>query len=120
MKRFISLLTVLCATGLPMTAAALDYGTDQRFLAAEAGAPSLPGAREDNPFAAMASHRTRADQEDTQSSPNAEPDPHANAARATAHRKPVPPSTAPGPGTAPPQHGQTVLSWQSLLPGSIQ
>jgi len=117
MKRLSLLLTVLCAAGLPLTAAALDYGPSERMLAAETSAPSLPSAHSDeNPFSELVSpHRTHADDDD----------PGYVADNSNNDAKPTPPtarrSNAPTPGPAsatPPKHG--VLSWQSLLPGSIQ
>ena len=117
MKRLSLLLTVLCAAGLPLTAAALDYGPSERMLAAETSAPSLPSAHSDeNPFSELVSpHRTHADDDDSGSV----------AGNGNNEAKPTPPtarrSNAPTPGPAsatPPKHG--VLSWQSLLPGSIQ
>ena len=115
MKRLSLLLTVLCAAGLPLTAAALDYGPSERMLAAETSAPSLPSAHSDeNPFSELVSpHRTHADDDDS------------GAGNGNNEAKPPPPTArrsnapTPGPATAtPPKHG--VLSWQSLLPGSIQ
>jgi hypothetical protein len=117
MKTFSVLLTVLCAAGLPLTAAALDYGPGERMLAAETSAPSLPSSHGDeNPLSELvAPHRARADDEDSSSasgSSNNDPKP----ATPTARRSNVP---TPGPAApTPPRHG--VLSWQSLLPGSIQ
>jgi hypothetical protein len=121
MKRLSLLLTVLGAAGLPLTAAALDYGPGQRILAAETSAPSLPNAHGgENPFSELVSpHHTHADDEDSATnagssgnSGNADQ----KAAPPTARRNNAP---TPGPGTStPPRQG--VLSWQSLLPGSIQ
>jgi hypothetical protein len=123
MKRLSLLLTVLGAAGLPLTAAALDYGPGQRILAAETSAPSLPNAHGgENPFSELVSpHHAHADDED--SAPNAGTGNSGNngnsdpkAAPPTARRNNAP---TPGPGTStPPRQG--VLSWQSLLPGSIQ
>lgn len=119
MKRLSLLLTVLCAAGLPLTAAALDYGPSERMLAAETSAPSLPGAHsDDNPFSELVSpHRTHADDDDSGSG--------STAGNGNNEAKPTPPTArrsnapTPGPATAAPRkHG--VLSWQSLLPGSIQ
>lgn len=117
MKRVSLLLTVLCAAGLPLTAAALDYGPGEHMLAAETSAPSLPSAHGDgNPFAELVSpHRAHADDDDS-SSASSSSNADAKPATPTARRSSAP---APGPSTAaPPRHG--VLSWQSLLPGSIQ
>jgi hypothetical protein len=118
MKRLSLLLTVLCAAGMPLTAAALDYGPGQRVLAAETSAPSLPTAHGgENPFSELvAPHHAHAEEDDSASnsgnSSNNDPKP----APPTARRNNAP---TPGPATAtPPRHD--VLSWQSLLPGSIQ
>ncbi|HEX6612818.1 MAG TPA: hypothetical protein VF022_03020 [Rhodanobacteraceae bacterium] len=121
MKTFSLLLAALCATGLPLTAAALDYGPGERMLAAETSAPSLPNAHgEDNPFSDLVTpHRSHADDEDSGSSASS------NSSNGNSDAKPAQPTArrgnapTPGPVTAsPPRHG--VLSWQSLLPGSIQ
>ncbi|HET9834929.1 MAG TPA: hypothetical protein VFP88_01080 [Rhodanobacteraceae bacterium] len=117
MKRLSLLLTVLCAAGLPLTAAALDFGPGQRMLAAETSAPSLPSAHSDSPLAELVSpHRSHADDEDSSSTSNNGSNGDAKPATPTARRSS---GQASGPATAtPPRHG--VLSWQSLLPGSIQ
>jgi len=119
MKRVSLLLTALCAAGLPLTAAALDYGPDQRILAADASAPALPSARgEENPFAELtAPHHTRADDEDTSTPANTDTEAHPAAPAHSSRRSSAP---TPGPGPAAPPHTHSVLSWQSLLPGSIQ
>lgn len=118
MKTFSLLLTVLCAAGLSPTAAALDYGPGQYMLAAETSAPSLPSARDDdNPLAELVSpHRSHAEDEDSSSASGNGGNADAKPAAPTARRSSGP---TPGPATAtPPRQG--VLSWQSLLPGSIQ
>ncbi|HET6905913.1 MAG TPA: hypothetical protein VFH52_03055 [Rhodanobacteraceae bacterium] len=118
MKRVVLLLTVLSAAGLPLTAAALDYGPGQRILAAETSAPSLPSTHGDeNPFSELvAPHRAHADDDDSSSALPSNSSNDAKPSAPTARRSNAP---TPGPGTAaPPRHG--VLSWQSLLPGSIQ
>ena len=118
MKRISLLLTVMCAAGLPLTAAALDYGPDQRILAAETSAPSLPSTHGDeNPFSELvAPHRTHADDDDSGSTSGSGNNDPKTTPPPTARRSSAP---TPGPATTPPpRHG--VLSWQSLLPGSIQ
>jgi hypothetical protein len=124
MKRLISFLTLLCAAGLPLTAAAFDYGSDQRLLAAEAATPSVPGGRgENNPFADAASHRASAVDD---GAPAAAINPEVDADKRPAPRTPsarrsvASPAAAPGPGMGSPQRPPSALSWQSLLPGSIQ
>ncbi len=123
MKRWSLCLTVLCSAGLPLTAAAFDYGTDSRFLAAETGAPTLPGARgEGNAYDDMASHRSHTDDDDAPPAPSPEqPEAHLAPPRAlNARRNAASPVAAPGSGAPPQPHTRSVLSWQSLLPGSIQ
>ncbi|HJU08399.1 MAG TPA: hypothetical protein VJ727_07970 [Rhodanobacteraceae bacterium] len=121
MKRLISLLTILGAAGLPLTAAAFDYGPDQqRFLAAETRAPSLPDTRGDSSsFSDTLSHPARAADDEAPVEPNPESGKRAVPHPASARRNTVPP-VAPGPGTGSPQRPPSALSWQSLLPGSIQ
>ncbi|HEX7129795.1 MAG TPA: hypothetical protein VF217_06950 [Rhodanobacteraceae bacterium] len=118
MKTFSLLLAALCAAGLPLTAAALDYGPGERMLAAETSAPALPNAHgEDNSFPELvAPHRARLGDDGSASSANAGNGDAKPAPQPTARR-----GNAPTPGPAAvstQQHG--VLSWQSLLPGSIQ
>ncbi|HEY3520603.1 MAG TPA: hypothetical protein VGK80_06125 [Rhodanobacteraceae bacterium] len=121
MKRPISLLTMLCAAGLPLSAAAFDYGPGQRLIAVEAHAPSLPDARGDSdPFEDVAAHRGHAVDDDATATPNPESGKHAAARPHTARRTATPPPATPGPGAGSPQHPPGTLSWQSLLPGSIQ
>lgn len=122
MKRLSLVLTLLCAAGVPLTAAALDYGPDQRMLAAEASTPPLPGARGDeNPFGPLgAAHRVRSDDEasaGTATTSDNESHVASHASHAAASR-PVAPAVGTGP--APNARSRSVLSWQSLLPGSIQ
>ena len=120
MKRPISLLTMLCAAGLPLTAAAFDYGPGERLIAVEAHAPSLPDARgESDPFADAAAHRGRAADDDATAAANPESGKRP-ALRPHAARRTATPPPAPGPGAGSPQHPPGTLSWQSLLPGSIQ
>lgn len=123
MKRLPLLLTVLCAAGLPLTAAALDYGPGEHMLAAEASAPSLPSTRnDDNGYAGFTtSHRAPMDDGDStaaasSNNDDADPPAPAPAPKRTVRRATAPIHAAPGP--AKPGHG--VLTWQSLLPGSIQ
>lgn len=114
MMRISLLLTVLGIVALPLTAAALDYGPDQRMLAAEASAPSLPSTHNDeNPYAALtATHRAHMDDDDSAAQPEPPPVP-----RNTVRRDTTPAVSAPAAGSP---HGHGVLTWQSLLPGSIQ
>jgi hypothetical protein len=122
MKRLISLLTILGAAGLPLTAAAFDYGPDQqRFLAAETRAPSLPDTRGDSSsFADTISHPARAADDEAPVEPNPESEKRPVPHPASARRNTVPPPATPGPGAGSPPRPPSALSWQSLLPGSIQ
>lgn len=115
MKSLVCLTTVLMMSGLPLTAAALDYGPNQRFLAAESRAPSLPApAAETATFSDPTSPRAGGGVADA-----ADPAPHAMA-RGNARRKTHAAMPAQGAGIELPQHADSPLSWQSLLPGSIQ
>ncbi|MGH8211752.1 MAG: hypothetical protein ACREPP_00815 [Rhodanobacteraceae bacterium] len=121
MKRPISLLTMLCAAGLPLTAAAFDYGPGQHFLAVEARAPSVPDARGgSDPFADAAEHRGRAVDDDAPVTAGPESGKHAAVRPHAARGAATPPPATPGPGAGSPQHSPGTVSWQSLLPGSIQ
>ncbi|MBS0431680.1 MAG: hypothetical protein JSS21_04655 [Proteobacteria bacterium] len=115
MKVLASLITMLTMAGLPLTAAALDYGPSQRFLAAETHAPSLTApAAEAAPFAYSTSRHAGG-------ATGASDPPQPPATQSTARRKPSPAIPAPGAGgVEPPPRGASPLSWQSLLPGSIQ
>ena len=115
-----SAVMMLCAAGLPLTAAAFDYGPGQRLIAVEAHAPSLPDARgEGDPFADETAHRGHAVDEDAAAATS--PDSGKRApVRPHASRRGATPPPAPGPGAGSPQHPPGSLSWQSLLPGSIQ
>lgn len=121
MKCLCVLLTVLCVAGVPLTAAGLDYGPDQRMLAAEASMPTLPGARGDeNPFGPHgAAHRARGDDEATAgTATTSDNESHATHTPRAAAMRPIVPAV--GTGSTPNARGHGVLSWQSLLPGSIQ
>ena len=119
MKRTISFLTLLCAAGLPLTAAAFDYGPGQRLIAVEAHAPSLPDARGDgDPFADA--HGARAVDDNATPATNPESGKHPPVRPHTARRAATVPPALPGPGAGSPQRSPGSLSWQSLLPGSIQ
>jgi hypothetical protein len=114
-------LTVLLLGGLPLTAAALDYGPNRTLLAAENGAPQLPVLQQrDAPNGAMpkpevmtaASAENPVAAEPRMTPSSASPVGAARPSGATASSKSRganPEQPAPGPAT-----------WQSLLPGSIQ
>ena len=102
--------------GLPLTAAALDYGPSQRFLVAESRAPSLPApAAGTAPFSDPTSPRAGGGVADA-----GNPVAH-TAARSDMRHKTLPAAVpAQGAGVELPRHADSPLSWQSLLPGSIQ
>ncbi len=124
MKHWSLCLTALLLGGVPLAAAAVDYGPNQPLLADEGSAPQLPRA---------AAHDTSAGAIPKPDVDSADP-----AADAATQVHPVPPrATTPGqararkavaedkkgrrapPGTKP-AHGHPQAAWQSLLPGSIQ
>jgi hypothetical protein len=122
MKHLSLLLTVLFAGGIPLTAAALDYGAGQPLLAAENGAPHLPALRNGTTGTGVAGH------------PRVSGDTADDASATVAHRARTESSHT---IAVPVRHPQTVSakadkqqagahespgepSWQSLLPGSIQ
>jgi hypothetical protein len=121
MKHPISLMMVLCAAGLPLTAAAFDYGPGQRLIAVEAHAPSLPDARGDSdPFSDASAHRGRPVDDDTTAAADPGSAKHPAVRRHAARAAVAPHAARPGPGADSSQHPPGTLSWQSLLPGSIQ
>lgn len=125
MKHALPWVAVLLLAGVPLTAAALDYGPNRPLLAAENGAPQLPVLQQRNaptgetsrPDAMTATIDTP---ESSPAMPRMAPSassspPAARGGRGpTASAKPrngtaMQPAAEPGPAT-----------WQSLLPGSIQ
>jgi len=123
MKHLSLCLTVLALGALPLTAAAFDYGSNRPLLAAENGAPQLPGAQlHGSPTGTM----QKPDVADIESSDGAETGPvvprNAPAASPGVTR-PAPRTSArnaPRARIAKPATAPTPPSWQSLLPGSIQ
>lgn len=128
MKHLSMWLTVLLLGGLPLAAAALDYGPNRPLLAAENGAPQLPGAR-----AQAAAPGTLRSPDITEASIDETPDSPAPALRMTPSAASSPaapalprshgPSASNKPATA--AQAKTAVqsdpaSWRSLLPGSIQ
>lgn len=117
-------LTVLLLGAVPLAAAALDYGPNRTLLAAENGAPQLPGAQvraasmgampkpdaveaDDTSVAPTVAPRVTPSASSPASAPRNHGPTASNKPRAAA--QPNKPATEPGPAT-----------WQSLLPGSIQ
>jgi len=128
MRRSSLWLTVLLIGGVPLTAAAVDYGPNAPLLAADTNAPQLPGSQVSAAARGeMSKPDVVADSEDSGSDapgPTSAPQhmtpssssPHAAApahSLGTARNKPAAAAShaVPAPPTA---------SWQSLLPGSIQ
>lgn len=128
MKHLSMWLTVLLLGGLPLVAAALDYGPNRPLLAAENGAPQLPGARTQAaaPGALPSPDITEASVDETPDSPAAAlrmtpsaASPAAPAALPRGHgtsasNKPAAATRAKAAAPSDP------ASWRSLLPGSIQ
>lgn len=117
MKRLAMLLVVLSLAGLPLAAAALDYGPSQLLAAADRNAPQLPSP---GAHAATMDATPKPDLADTAAgdATAAAPAP-AGAPRAHAAPNGIA-SNKPQPHTAKPAPQPTQASWQSLLPGSIQ
>lgn len=122
MRRSSLWLTVLLIGGLPLTAAAVDYGPNAPLLAADTNAPQLPGSQgTTSARGEMSKADVMADEDgggDSAPGPSSTPQhmmPHAAAPAhgTTARNKPAAPASHPAP--TPP-----TASWQSLLPGSIQ
>ena len=123
MKHLPLRLTVLLLGGLPLTAAAFDYGPNRNLLAAENGAPQLsvlqqrdaPGSTAPKPdvmAAASVENPDPSPAEPRMTPSSASPGAAARPRGPTASNKTRganPEQPAPGPAT-----------WQSLLPGSIQ
>lgn len=117
-------MTVLVLGTMPLTAAAFDYGSNRPLLAAENGAPQLPGAQ------------LHASSMDTMPKPDVAAVDSGEGAEAAPASPRVAPPQSPGvtrsvPATsasikprssriATPATAPTPASWQSLLPGSIQ
>ncbi len=116
-------LTVLLLGGLPLTAAAFDYGPNRTLLAAENGGPQLPALQQrDAPNGAMPKPEvmTAASAEN----PNpvaAEPRMTPSSASPAGAARPGGPTASNKPrGANPEQPAPGPATWQSLLPGSIQ
>src|SRR6185437_15726163 len=130
MKRSSLWLTVLLVGGVPLTAAAVDYGPNAPLLAADTNAPQLPGSQV---TAAARGEMPKPDAmaDSEEGGGDSAPGP------APAPERMMPSSASPRPAT--PVHGMApaasnkphasatrpvpalpTASWQSLLPGSIQ
>jgi hypothetical protein len=131
MRRSSLWLTVLLVGGVPLTAAAVDYGPNAPLLAADSNAPQLPGSQ----VAAAARGQMPkpdvvADSEEGGGDSAPGPGP------ASTPQRMMPSASSPRPGAPVHDAGPTArnkpsasashtapvptASWQSLLPGSIQ
>ena len=130
MRRSSLWLTVLLFGGVPLTAAAVDYGPNAPLLAADANAPQLPGSQAGAAARGeMPKPDTIAEGEDggSDSAPEPAPTPQRMMPSASSPRAAVP-AHGLGPAAsnksrtpaAQPTPTQPTASWQSLLPGSIQ
>lgn len=127
MKRSSLWLTVLLIGGVPLTAAAVDYGPNAPLLAADTNAPQMPGSQ-----ASAAAHGempkpdAMADTEEG-GDPGPAPTPQ-RMMPSTSSPRPVAPAHGVGPAASNKPHASATrpvpvlptASWQSLLPGSIQ
>lgn len=127
-------MTVLLLGGLPLAAAAVDYGPNAPLLAADTGAPQLPGALEHRSPKGESAKSGLMPLDVNTSNDSAEADetvplPAAQrTAPSAASPRPAQPPRNTGPSAsnkprAPATHTTPVpvpASWQSLLPGSIQ
>lgn len=116
-------LTVLVLGAVPLTAAALDYGSNPPLLAAETGAPHLPGAQL---HASAMGTMPRPDVAEADNADDAEAAPAAPRiapSQSPGVTRPAPDTSAsikPRSRVATPSTAPSPASWQSLLPGSIQ
>ncbi|HKU80098.1 MAG TPA: hypothetical protein VJQ42_09640 [Rhodanobacteraceae bacterium] len=112
-------LTVLLLGGLPLTAAAFDYGPNRTLLAAENGAPQLPVLQpRDAPNGAKPEVMTAASAESPSSSESRMASSSASPAAEARPRGPT--ASNKSRGANPEQPAPGPATWQSLLPGSIQ
>ena len=134
MRRLSAWVTVVVLlAGLPLTAAAVDYGSNSLLLAADTGAPQLPGAVGHASAKGELAKPGPMMLDANAASDSAE----ANEAVPAPSQRMAPSTTSPRPASAPrnpgasasnkphatPAHPAPVpapASWQSLLPGSIQ
>ncbi|MBS0381501.1 MAG: hypothetical protein JSR56_03625 [Proteobacteria bacterium] len=121
MKRLSLCLAVILLGGLPLAAAALDYGPDRPLLAAENGAPQLPTARE-SVSAMQVTKPDLAEPEDTQEATTPQRMTPSAASPAPAPRGTGPSASNKPRASAPPKPAAQpdAATWRSLLPGSIQ
>ena len=129
MKRSSLWLTVLLLGGVPLTAAAVDYGPNAPLLAAETTAPQLPGSQVSAVArGAMPKPDAIADNETGSGDSTAAPVPRRAQPNAASPHALVAPAHGLGPSAsnrprasaARPASAPPTAPWQSLLPGSIQ
>ncbi|HVX04453.1 MAG TPA: hypothetical protein VHA71_04965 [Rhodanobacteraceae bacterium] len=112
--------------GVPLTAAAVDYGPNAPLLAADTNAPQLPGSQASAARGEMSKPEVMADEDGGGDAPGPTSAPQRVTPSSSAHTaapahglgpaaRNKPSATASHPVPAPP-----TASWQSLLPGSIQ
>ena len=130
MRRSSLWLTVLLIGGVPLTAAAVDYGPNAPLLAADTNAPQLPGAQA-GAVARGEMPRPEVTADSDEGGGDSVPGPSSAPQRMTPSAS-SPHTTAPGHGLGPAARNRTrtptahpaptvpTTSWQSLLPGSIQ
>ncbi|HEX7370105.1 MAG TPA: hypothetical protein VF284_07480 [Rhodanobacteraceae bacterium] len=125
MKHLSLCVTVLLLGGVPLTAAALDYGPNAPLLAAETASPQLPGAQV-HAVAHGEMPQPEAMTADDGNDAGGNPSTQHLAPSSSAH--PGASRHVPGPAASNKPHGSVAhptpvphtASWQSLLPGSIQ
>lgn len=129
MKRSWLWLAVLLIGGVPLTAAAVDYGPNAPLLAADANAPQLPGSQVSAAARGeMPKPEAVADEDDGGgSAPGPSSAPERMVPSASSPHPAAPTQAAGSAARNKPQasraHAAPALptpSWQSLLPGSIQ
>jgi hypothetical protein len=123
MKHLPLWLTVLLLGGVPLTAAAFDYGPNRTLLAAENGAPQLPVLQQrDAPSGALSKPEVmKAASAESPNPSSAEPRmTPSSASAAAAARSRGPTASNQSHGANPEQPAPGPATWQSLLPGSIQ
>ncbi|HKZ09087.1 MAG TPA: hypothetical protein VJL61_00080 [Rhodanobacteraceae bacterium] len=120
MKHLPLWLTVLLLGGVPLTAAAFDYGPNRTLLAAENGAPQLPVLQQRD-AASVAVSKPEVMAAASAESPNPEPRMTPSSTSAAAAARPRGPTASnKSRGANPEQPAPGPATWQSLLPGSIQ
>jgi hypothetical protein len=128
MKRSSLWLTVLLIGGVPLTAAAVDYGPNAPLLAADTNAPQLPGSQVS---AAARGEMPRPDVTTDTEEGGGDSGPAPTPQRmmpSTSSPRPIAPAQGVGPAASNKPHASATrpvpalptASWQSLLPGSIQ